>query len=90
MRKFVYSVFAIKLNTIPIPECCNCQDLHCRIHSNSLEDYTVEVLQAVESSARECLPSSGGGAGMSRLTRPGWTEYVKPYCDESKFWYSVW
>ena len=84
------STLASKLNSIPIPECGDCQDLHCKIHSSSLEDYTVEVLQAVESSARECLPSSGGGAGMSRLTRPGWTEYVKPYCDESKFWYSVW
>ena len=47
------STLAIKLNTIPTPDCGDCQDLHCRIHSSSLEDYTVEVLQAVESSARE-------------------------------------
>ena len=81
---------AQKLGAIPQPECSDCHDLHCKVHKDSLEDYTMEVLQAVERSARECLPCSGGGAGKSRLTRPGWIEYVKPYCDESKFWHSVW
>ena len=26
----------------------------------------------------------------ARLAKPGWSEYVKPYCDESKFWHSIW
>ena len=50
----------------------------------------MDILQAVEGTAKECLPSTGGGRDDAKLTKPGWTEYVKPYCDESKFWHSVW
>ena len=33
----------------------------------------------------------GGGCGKDRsFIIPGWNEYVKPFCDESKFWFSVW
>ena len=78
------------MNSLPLPECLNCQDLHCNTHSSSLEDYTTDVLQAVESTSKECLPSTGGGNGAANLTKPGWAEYVKPFCDESKFWHSVW
>ena len=79
-----------KLNSLPLPDCLNCQDLHCSTHQESIEDYTMDVLQAVESTAQECLPSTGGGSGAGQLTTPGWSEYVHPYCEESKFWHSVW
>ena len=42
-------------------------------------------------SAKACLPSTGGSCktGKSDIT-PGWSDYVKPYCEDSKFWYSTW
>ena len=50
----------------------------------------MKVLEAVEV-AGKCLSSTGGGSGsQSSNTIPGWNEYVKPFCDESKFWHSVW
>ena len=50
----------------------------------------MKVLEAVEV-AGKCLSSTGGGSGsQSSNTIPGWNEYVKPICDESKFWHSVW
>ena len=79
-----------KLNSLPQPERLNCQNLNCNHHSDSLEDYTMDILQAVEGTAKECLPSTGGARDYVKLTKPGWTEYVKPYCDESRFWHSVW
>ena len=81
---------SLKLNSISLPECLNCQDLQCNIHSNNLEDYTMDVMQAMESIAQECLPSTGGGRSDGYHTIAGWSEYVKPYCEESKFWHSVW
>ena len=81
-----------KLADVQIPACVNCSDLHCSAHTEELETYTMDVLEAVEKAAQECLPSSGGGGQNSKLINiiPGWTEYVKPFSDESKFWSAVW
>ena len=78
-----------KLANVAVPPGINCRDVHCTAHTVDLEDYTMGILEAVESSASECIPSTGGGKERSFIT-PGWSEYVKPFCDESKFWYSVW
>ena len=51
----------------------------------------MNVLQAVEAAARECLPAIGGGSTRDQPSRvPGWREYVQPFYEESKFWHSVW
>ena len=80
---------ADRLGKVIVPTCIQCTDVHCIAHTEELEEYTMDILEAVECSAAECLPSTGGGNGKS-LIIPGWSEYVKPFCDESKFWYSVW
>ena len=59
-------------------------------HTVEMEDYTMAILEAVESAAKKCLPSTGGGGKEKSFITPGWNEYVKPFCDESKFWQSVW
>ena len=80
-----------KLSGVQIPACVECTDMHCGAHTEDIEDYTMAILEAVEKAAQECLPCTGGGKNMSRSDIvPGWTEYVKPFCDESKFWCSVW
>ena len=84
------STLAEKLNNIVTPACIHCTDVHCEAHTIELEDYTMEVLEAVESAAGECLPVSGGGNSSNFTVTPGWSEYVKPFCEESKFWFSVW
>ena len=78
-----------KLSALPQQDCWNCHDLNCNIHEINIEEYTLDLLQAMESSAKECLPSTKGGHARVHPT-PGWAEYVKPYCEESKFWSSVW
>ena len=80
-----------KLNKIVIqPDCLGCQDLHCKAHAEVLEDYTMEVLEAIESAGKESLPLVGGSVSGKSTIIPGWSEHVKPYKEESKFWSSVW
>ena len=50
----------------------------------------MSVLEAVESTSKDCLPSTGGGGKTRKDTVAGWSEFAKPYADESKFWSSVW
>ena len=83
---------AEKLDSIAIPACVNCRDVHCTAHVESLEDYTMEILESIENVARETLPIRGGGVTSNdgRKSTPVWSEFVKPHLDESKFWNSLW
>ena len=49
-----------KLNQIILPDCIACNNIHCMEHRDSLEDYTMNVMEAVKSAAKEYLPISGG------------------------------
>ena len=42
--------------------------------------------------AKDCLPSTGGSCRTASKGEiiPGWSEYVKPYCEDSKFWHATW
>ena len=79
------------LNDIPAPACATCEDLQCVGHTDDLEEYTMDILEAIEVAARDCLAVKGGGAAASRKrVTPGWTEYVKPFQTESLFWHGLW
>ena len=89
-QKYI-NLMTSKLNSVLVPACVECSDLQCEDHTEELEDYTMDILQAIETAAQECLPSSGGGGGGVRQhVVPGWAEHVKPFCEESKFWCAVW
>ena len=47
----------------------------------------MEILESIENVARETLPIRGGGVTSNdgRKSTPGWSEFVKPHLDESKF-----
>ena len=80
-----------KLNKLILPDCASCQDIHCQEHREEMEDYTVNIMEAIETAAKECLPLTGGSSkGKGGSAVAGWSEHVKPYADESKFWDSVW
>ena len=51
------------------------------------------ILETIEKCALDCLPSKGGSRNENQkgpFSIPGWSEHVKPYCDESRFWHAVW
>ena len=91
--KDLYSkTVSANLEQISTPDCVQCRDVHCNIHNDQLEEYTLTVLEAVETAAVECLASSGRGKqgpGHPQVV-PGWTDYVRPYSVESKFWFATW
>ena len=56
-----------------------------------MNEYTMNIMEAMEFAGMECLPTSGGGNVEGKKPQiPGWNEHVKPYADESNFWYKVW
>ena len=51
----------------------------------------MDILEAIEVSARDCLVVKGGGVTTNRKrVTPGWTEFVKPFQTESLFWHGLW
>ena len=91
--KELYKIkLAEKLNHIPVYECISCKNVHCvkKIHHNGIEDYTLDVLEAMESTGKECLPIVGSCSSFKNKKVSGWNEFVKPYADESNFWYQLW
>ena len=80
-----------KLEEIEVPKCITCRDVYCNLHTEQLEDYTMAIMEIIESAAEDCLHSSGGGKVISSAkVVPGWSLYVKPYAEDSKFWHAVW
>ena len=80
-----------KLREVAIPHCVTCRNVHCTQHEDDIVNYCMEVLETVDSVTKECLPCSGGGGGRGGTKdTPGWNEFVRPYQDDSKFWYGVW
>ena len=89
------STLACKLSEIPIIECSTCQDVQCKTikHQSEIEEYTINILEAMEKAGDECLPKTGGTGGSKIGSKPrvaGWNEHVKPYSEEYKFWYQTW
>ena len=91
-KDLYFKSLSTKLEQLSTPECVECRDVHCIIHTDQLEEYTMSVLEAVQTAAVECLACTGGNKKGPRDSQilPGWTEYVKPYSEESKFWFAMW
>ena len=90
-KKRFKNVLADTLDELPHPNCAACVDVTCKHHRTEIEEYTMQVLEAVSNAATKCLPfKSSNGGKPSKGTIPGWTEYVKEYADENKFWTSIW
>ena len=51
----------------------------------------MSIMEAMESTGVDCLPSSGGVKETGNKAKiPGWKEHVGPYLEDSNFWYKVW
>ena len=86
------STLSDKLDIIAIPNCIGCQDVQCRseYHYENIEEYTMNIFEAMEAAGKECLPRTGSNNSDKTKRIAGWTEHVKPYSEESKFWFQVW
>ena len=83
-----------ELDNLRIPHSISaCTDVNCQSleHRNDIDQYILDIINSIEDSAQEYIPYSQPCPGKSpRKVIPGWTELVKPFCEDAKFWYSVW
>ena len=82
-----------KLSSLHGPTFTECGDVHCTNHTAEIEEYTINILEAIEESAEDKLAFKGGGVKNKKggkISIAGWAEFVKPFSEESKFWQSVW
>ena len=91
-KKLYLTTLARNLDKLAVPECVQCRDFHCITHMEELEDYTISVLESIEAAAQSSLACTGRSkqAGGQPQAVPGWSDYVKPYAEESRFWFATW
>ena len=61
--------------------------------AKDIDQYIIDIIKCIEQSSQECIPYTKPQKDTNKSKRkvvPGWTELVKPFCDEAKFWYNVW
>ena len=80
-----------KLMLQTVPNCMDCTDVHCtnKKHILEIDKYTKEVLATVDISIQAVAATKRQNNGKARIV-PGWSDLVKPICDEAKFWNAVW
>ena len=80
-----------KLGKQRVPNCITCRDVHCKDshHVEEVDTYTKNVLDAVDSAitTTACYKRQ---VNRSAKIVPGWSELVKPFCDDAKFWNAIW
>ena len=85
---------AIRLNNVHLPGGVDCLNVKCKCddHNNEIDQYCCDVLEAVNIAATDNIPLSGGKKEKNPQNKnlAGWSEFVKPYQDEAKFWHAVW
>ena len=86
----------MKLENLEIPSCVEmCSDVHCNDdnHQTAIDDYAANIFEALDSTAKNTLPSVGGGGNNGNKESKniiGWSERVKPFKDDAMFWNSIW
>ena len=59
-------------------------------HKDQIEQYCVNILEAVEHAAVDNIPLSGSKQGKTEKTLTGWNETVRAKQLDAKFWHAVW
>ena len=71
-----------------------CQDVHCQDpdHFQDTDNLAINILETVQSCAFENLPvpKPPNKSAKKKCPKPGWSEHVRPFRDDSLFWHQVW
>ena len=79
------------MNNLELPDCVGCKDLHCTKHAESIENYTLNIMETIENTAAKFIPSVGGCTKSKMKEKiPGWNLHIRPFYEESRFWHEVW
>ena len=74
------------MSKLRVPSCVGCRDVHCTDanHVKMIDDYTREVLKAVDNSIESIAKKKRNNIPEAKVV-PGWSDLVKPFADEAKF-----
>ena len=59
-------------------------------HLQDLDNFYDFVTNSIDSSVKNNIPKAGNIKTSSKSVVPGWSEYVKPFRDDAKFWLAIW
>ena len=57
-------------------------------HHHDIDVYCDYILNSIDSAVNSHIPSCS--APVNNHVKPGWSEFVKPFKDDARFWYSIW
>ena len=79
------------LTQISVPGCTDCKDVHCKDedHIQEIDTYTKDVLESVDRCIISLAKKKRNNIQKAKVT-PGWSDVVRPFCEEAKFWSAVW
>ena len=79
-----------KLNNCNFTPGISCNNPMCSNsdHHHNIDEYCEFVLNSIDSSVNSHIPPCNAHA--NKHVKPGWSEFVKPYRDDARFWYSIW
>ena len=80
-----------RLRNITMPyEVIACNNLMCTnaSHIRDIDQYVEDVTSAICNAVANCIPRTNNQSRAGLIV--GWNDFVKPYQDEAKFWFSVW
>ena len=81
------------LRQLVVPHCIeHGHDVHCHgeNHINNSDDFLMEMLWTIQSTAVTCLSSSGTKDNRNKQQIACWCEEVQPFKDTAMFWHSIW
>ena len=69
-----------------------CQEVSCQdsSHAQERDNMMLDILCTIVETSYTTLPLYGGRGGRHRPEVPGWTDEVKPYQVESRYWHDIW
>ena len=70
----------------------SCSDPTCTDpqHLQDLDDFYSFIVNSIDSSVNNNIPMSGNNHAARGSVIPGWSEHVKPFREDAKFWHAIW
>ena len=79
------------LSQVSVPRCLDCRDVHCSdsCHFLDIDVYTKDIFSAIDRCIENVAKKQRNNIPKAKVV-PGWSELVRPFCDQAKFWNAVW
>ena len=80
-----------ELKNILTPNCTNCKDIHCKEkeHIVDIDKYVNNVLEVIDKCIAKFIKRKRKNIPKAKVV-PGWSDIVKPFCEDAKFWNAIW